>query len=88
MSDALKQLDSLAYRMQCRKIISICCVVCSLSFFMVLSFLSTNVELASKKVVELNVHNRKPIAATDVNRRKIVECLWAGMFVFQNCGGD
>ena len=46
-----------------------------------------NVELASKKVVELKVHNRNPIEATDVNRRKIVECLWAGMYAFQTCGG-
>ena len=74
--------------MQCWSSISTCCVVRSLSFFMVLSFLSTNVELASKKVVELNVHNRNPIAATDVNRRKIVKCLWAGMFVFLTCVGD
>jgi len=73
--------------MQCRNIISTCCVVRSLSFFTVWSFLSTNVELASTKVVELKVHNRNPIAATDVNRRRIVECLWAGMFVFQTCGG-
>jgi len=53
-----------------------------------LSFFSTNVALASKKVVELKVHNRNPIAATDVKRPKIVERLWASMLVFLICVGD
>jgi len=73
-SGALEQLDWLVYRMQCWSSISTSRVVRSLSFFTAVSFLSTNVELASKKVDELKVHNRNPIAATDVNRPKIVEC--------------
>lgn len=76
------------YRMQWWSSISICCVVRSLSFFTVWNFLSTNVVLASKKVVELKVHNRNPIAATDVNRPMIVECFRAGMLVFLTCFGE